>query len=1328
MSKNVIHNFNLSIKNSADIKSSEHLAETVIKELVKVSKEMSEQKDIVQVWQEQNQNVVVASNNFNTSTEGGATDTLVGKMKNPIVSVSTTPSVLEGKQSSIVSTGTLESSLSTASTTVPIEGRKIISNFTSTGITSSINEVENDILNKGLTSQIYSGIITQQNLLVPENFQTNSNEPAEELVKAEIKKKLDIATIANDLDAVNYWTAVYKAFDEGATVKDFNGKPDHILFTQMYASLKQTTSSVQNFNWEVTRKKMIEAIEVNILKGEISSKSKDRWTRIKDQLANNKTNIANLFERYDELFLLLKEVEGLDALPNTITITTKTKIYPNLSADKLYTAIGKEDVYVFLKQISNEEIYGSGVLSGAVKIKNTNATTFIVGESLEFFLDETLLKQKVNKKENINWVVYKNGKKEETDFVNEGTSFTYNFDTAGTYKIEAYGISSRANNKKTANDSAFVELRIITQEIQIKAPENVIGEFTRTFAEEKSFKVSLKHVAVKTLNPLKLYYQVETITANKINKISDEQELNTSGLIKLAMPDLGTYSIKIASKDQYGLVKEFKTSVIKNEVTSIGLAEKTANNNVFLLDIPNNEITLETKRFKINSPTDAEKEDVRWMIYDSNNKPYLSSRTELFENKKDPKKSYIHKWKEFTMPLPQDEGFYTIEAFTDRQKGPKNGAIFKIEMKQPELTEAYWAWSGGSKKTTSGFSGESNYIKANIPYYTNQTVRIYFYLDKAKTDYYLDVKTNEDGAIFKEIKFDSAFQKLIGFQKSKNDKIGFKLIGIQNSKPYPFKTPVNYESDTVLSVTTDKKILDVYFTYDEIRATPLTPVPYGAKVKGVIKTLNMVGSEVVLKVRRKNAQHSQLKMKTIVKSEGEASITFVLDKKWRPITPLLGISDSYYLAIEGVESKLYLENGLNAVLENNKKIENDSVKLDEDGLVLIWGGKVSVAFRQKVVAICEELWGEQQKYAMANALMIAMSVETGETFSSSLIRSTKYGYIGVSKEEHKANPSLVNNKPIGLAQFTEDAVKSLILKERGILENAKTADAISIKEVNEYKQKLALLSPEDQLDYVKTYLKLFNNHKKVKRPEDVYMIIFAPSATGQGDHVDLYKKYLTKQDEKNEKVNPKYSKNATMDTNNDGFNKGNNDEIIQSGELLARYREKKAKGIRYAIDINEARKLNQVLAEKILKSGRVTFAKAHESGIKDSAMAIDNITDTSFGKNAKRSNYENAPGGEIAILSEILYILYELSKDYKLNISEITGASHSVNSYHYKGVAIDINEIDGVHMGKKGKPGFTLAFHENIRKIVKNHGATTVLDPYNEPKYHFNHIHIEITK
>jgi hypothetical protein len=1336
MSKNAIHNFNLSIKNSADLKSSEHLTNIIIKELAKVSKEMSQQKDILQIWQEQkHQNATAVTNNSSSLTEGGAIAPIAETIKKTATSISNTPS---GSEETIpnfnISTGITSSSALIGGGVADNTGRTTMSSPASANITPSALRVEDNTLNfsKGITTQTYESVAAQQTLAIPQMLQTNSSEPTTEVVRAEIKKKLEAAILAKDTSTIAYWTGISKAFEEGATAKDYDGKPNDVLFTQMYTMLKQANSGQiesQIFNWEIVRKKMIESIDNNILKAEVSSNHKIRWELIKKQLNNDTINVANLFERYDELFLLLREVEGLDNLPANIIIITKTKIYPNLSADKVYPEIGKEAIYGRLKQVSETSLDGSGVNKGAIKIKNTKQTSFIVGESLNFFVDEAFINQKKNPKENINWIVYNTDTKKENVFKNEGTSFSYNFDMPGKYRIDAYGKNHTIKQKKNLDTATFIELKIVAQQILITPPANAKAEFIRSFTEEKTFKVSLKNTAVKTLNPLKLYYQVETIMANKVTQISEEQELDSTGIIKLAMPDLGKYKIKVTSKDQYALTQEFKTSVIKNEVTSIGLAEKASNDNVFLLGDPNKTVTFEVKNFKINPATDDEKEEVRWIVYDSNNKPYLPLGDTLFTEKNNPQKKYLLEWSSFKMHIPQKEGNYTVEAYSDSKKRTNSGCIYKIEVKQPEITEAHWAWSGGSKKVTSGFSEESNYIQAQIPHYENQTVRIYFYLNNAKTNYYIDVKTNEKGKIFEEVKFDAFFQNEIGFKNRQNAKIGFKLLGIQNSKPYPFKASANYESDTVLSVTTDKKILDVYFMYDGKRITSQDQVPFdkkGTAVTIVAKTQNMVGKEIVL-TAHKVGEKPVFRHRVIVNSEGVATVVFI-------ITPTKGAKNGtvnkYYVGIEDYSTKHLTDKMINMVVGTKRK---NTAKLNSDALEMIWGGKVSVEFRQKVLQICEELWGKDQKYEMANALMIAMSVETGETFSSSLIRLTKNGYVGASKEEHKNNPSLVHNNPIGLAQFTEDAVKSLILKEKGILENKETAKAITKKQVDDYKQKLALLSPEDQLSYVRDYLKLFNIHKKVVRPEDVYMIIFAPIATGKGDNINIYKKFLTDEDKRKEKVNPNYENNDTMDTRNDGFNKGNNDSIIQSGELLSRYRKMKVKGMRYAIDTNEARKLNQVLAEKIIKEGRVTFANSHVSGIIDKAMAQDNITDTSLGQNAKRSNYKRAPGGEIEVLSELLYIMYQLSKDYTFNVSEISGADHSVNSKHYFGKAFDINEIDGKDIGYGiGAKAVCLIPDSLILEVQKkalSHGASRVLNSLNDVKKreHHNHFHIEVT-
>lgn len=1042
MNRNTVHNFNILIKNNSSLESSEDLTKSFIKELAQVSKEINEQKDIVQIWQEQNASNNVVNNTLDSAGEGVFDTNVVIKT---VPSFSNTSSA---SGSNLFPGSTLNASIgggafdSTESTSM--------SSFGSTGNTLPVSEAENTVLSNAF-SHIYESIDTKQMLIVPQMLQSNNNEPSMELIKAEIKKKLDQAIKENNPEAIQYWTRISKAFEEGAIAVDFIDKPNEILFTEMYNALKQltaTSAEVQNFNWNVVREKMIKAIDANILKGSISKAAKNRWETIKKQLADDKTNVANLFERYDELFLLLKEVEGLDTLPNSITITTKTKIYPNLSADRLYASIGKEDVYVFLKQVNETDLDGSGVNKGAVKIKNANATSFIVGESLEFFVDEAFINQKVNQKENINWIVYNITTDSDNIFENEGTSFSYNFDTPGTYRIDAYGKKHTVKQKKSAATATFIELKIVAQDIIITPPAIAKAEFIRPFAEEKTFKVSLKNKAIKTLNPMKLYYQIETVVGGKNAVISEERELDSTGIIKLAMPDLGVYKIKVASKDQYGLNKEFKTSVIKNEVTSISHVKDTPSKNVFLLGNPSNALTLEAKTFKINPPTDTEKKDVKWIIHDSNNKLYVPDGEVIINENKNPQKPYIHKWDFYDVPIPQKIGFYKIEAYCNDKKGPKDGVTFKMEVKQPEITEAYWAWSGGSKKTISGLL-ESNWINASIPYYNNQTVRIYFYLGNAKTNHYIDVKTNNKGEIFEEVKFDATFQKAIGLGSKKNAKIGFKLLGIQNSKPYPFKSPANYDANTTLSLTADKKVLDVYFTYDGNRVTPEDEVPFGKKgaiVTIVAKTQNMIGEEVTLSAHKVSEKPS-FAGKATVNSEGVATTSFLLknlDKKLK-----LGSKINYYAGVEGYSTKHLVNKVLVMIVGEGNKDKNNNKIIDENDPQLIWGSKVSKEFRVKVVKIAKKLKVDP------NWIMIIIAKETSLTFDPHIDNGIGY---------------------VGLIQFSE----------------------ASAEQVGTTHAELKKMTAVTQLNYVeKRFEKLGKNG--YKSLTDLYLAVLQPTSVGQGD-------------------------------------------------------------------------------------------------------------------------------------------------------------------------------------------------------------------------------------
>ncbi|MFD1604172.1 M23 family metallopeptidase [Flavobacterium artemisiae] len=1121
MKKNTIHNFNISIQNSADIESSEQLTQTMIKELAKVSKEIHQQKDIEQLWQEQN-----AGLNLSTSvTEEGAKDIKVAMFEKRAMSEGNT-SLVSGKNIF----GDIWSSSDTSISNAPNGGgaadttdRITINSVSSAGNTSPFSRAEESLQNVSSTGQVY-GFTGQQSLSVPQMFQTNTNDPSIAIIKAEIKKKLDFAK-ANNTGEIDYWERISKAFDNGAVAADFDGKPEEKLFTHMYADLKKSMLSsieIQNFNWEDVRVKMIKAIDDNILTESIFPLNKERWEAIKKLLLNENINVANLFEQYDELFLLLKEVEGLESLPNTLTITTKTKIYPNLSVDKMYPNIGKEALYVFLKQINETNFDGRGVNKGAVKIKNVRTSSFIVGESLDFFVDEAFISKGQNQKENINWIVYNVGTEEENIFKNEGVSFSYNFDKEGTYRIDAYGKDYTVKQKQSAATATYIELKIIAQQIIITSSAVTQEGITRVSAKDKFFKVALKNSKVKTLNPLKLYYKVENKTANKVTVISEEKELDSAGIIKFSIPSLGEYCIKVRSKDQYALKFDYKINAVKNEVASIGQIGKALNKNVFLLGLSNNNLSLETKTFKINPATDEEKEDVKWIIYDANHKPYFQPGSPMLMDDHNPKKMYLHKWTYFDVPFPHKKGEYTIEAYSDTRQGSKAKAVFNLEMKNAQIAEAFWASKNGSKKTKSGFAGESNWITAHIPYYENQLVRVYFYLRNKKTDYYIDVNTNENGDIFKEIKFDSSFRELIGLEDDGNAKIGFRLLGIQNGKPYKFISPVNYESDTVISTTTDKDVVEIYFRYDGKRLRSEDQVPFGkegAMVAIVAKTQNMVGDEVTLKVHKANEEPVYIS-KVRVNSDGVAAASFLmrnLDKKLK-----LGEVVKYYAGVEEYSTIKLKDKVLVMIVGEGK---NKDI-VDENDPLLIWGGKVSKEFRVKVYKICKELWPDNS-LEMANGLMAVMNRETGETFAphqiegKKLIPKEKLTIDSFNSVDSKGKRS---SRAVGLIQFTQKPLTDMGEYKGG-----------GFDELHKLKLQYANMTQLEQLEKVKKYMKTVA--KLPTKPEDIYLAVFAPAFLGNDLNDTMYKLGTEE-----------YDKNASLDVD---IKKNG----IQLKELIVKYYE-----------------------------------------------------------------------------------------------------------------------------------------------------------------------------
>ncbi|NOK57312.1 MAG: peptidoglycan-binding protein [Chloroflexi bacterium AL-W] len=141
----------------------------------------------------------------------------------------------------------------------------------------------------------------------------------------------------------------------------------------------------------------------------------------------------------------------------------------------------------------------------------------------------------------------------------------------------------------------------------------------------------------------------------------------------------------------------------------------------------------------------------------------------------------------------------------------------------------------------------------------------------------------------------------------------------------------------------------------------------------------------------------------------------------------------------------------------------------------------------------------------------------------------------------------------------------------------------------------------------------------------------------------------------------------------------------------------------------------ETLARSILNNSRITLATVHVSGVKDNATARQNIIDTAAGKPAARSSYGNAPGGSVFLDPRTLNGMLSLAQSYTYSVSEIAGGSHSSTSRHYDGVAIDVNYINGVHVGSGNQ--YYRAFMQKCRDL----GATQVYGPGDSG--HSTHIH-----
>nr|WP_315222338.1 PAAR-like protein [uncultured Flavobacterium sp.] len=122
-----------------------------------------------------------------------------------------------------------------------------------------------------------------------------------------------------------------------------------------------------------------------------------------------------------------------------------------------------------------------------------------------------------------------------------------------------------------------------------------------------------------------------------------------------------------------------------------------------------------------------------------------------------------------------------------------------------------------------------------------------------------------------------------------------------------------------------------------------------------------------------------------------------------------------------------------------------------------WSSKITCDERKKVLEVCANIWGEENKIEKASMLMAVMHLETGKTFSPS-----------------QKGVSSAGAKYIGLVQFSATTAQSL----------GTTYDA------------LGEMTFIKQLEYVEKYLK--QNKDRMTTLTDFYLQVLLPSHVGHG--------------------------------------------------------------------------------------------------------------------------------------------------------------------------------------------------------------------------------------
>jgi hypothetical protein len=143
------------------------------------------------------------------------------------------------------------------------------------------------------------------------------------------------------------------------------------------------------------------------------------------------------------------------------------------------------------------------------------------------------------------------------------------------------------------------------------------------------------------------------------------------------------------------------------------------------------------------------------------------------------------------------------------------------------------------------------------------------------------------------------------------------------------------------------------------------------------------------------------------------------------------------------------------------------------------------------------------------------------------------------------------------------------------------------------------------------------------------------------------------------------------------------------------------------------------ISADVLADRGIALARTHESGVADLATARQNVIDLAAGRPARRSSYQNAPGGYTTVDKRLLRALRRMGQLGTVTVAEIAGGSHSRGSLHYSGRALDISIVNGHHVARGSS-------YQMVVDTCRANGATRVFSPSYDPYGgHSNHVHCD---